>query len=296
MVRSPSVTLIAGLLLALAAWPAIAAERPQFSIGAIADCQYAAEPDASPRLYGTAPGKLAAAVADFNNQKLAFVVQLGDFIDRDWTSFDTLLPIAQRLRHRWRFVLGNHDFAVAEDRKLAVPARLGMPARYYSFVEHGWMFVVTDGNGLSSYGWPAGSANDIRSHAVHACLYPAAPLWDGGIDEAQMDWIEARLVEADQRGLKVMMLSHFPVYPANPHNLWNADAVTAMLARHPSVKLWLDGHNHDGNYGIRDGIHYVNLKAMLDTSETAYARLDVFADRIELRGFGRQPSMTLPLR
>jgi len=92
------------------------------------------------------------------------------------------------------------------------------------------------------------------------------------------------------------MFSHFPVYPANAHNLWNADAVTAMLARHPSVKLWLDGHNHDGNYGIRDGIHYVNLKAMLDTPETAYARLDIFTDRIELRGFGRQQSMTLPLR
>lgn len=45
-----------------------------------------------------------------------------------------------------------------------------------------------------------------------------------------------------------------------------------MLERHPSVKLWLDGHDHDGNYGVRAGIHYLNLKGMLDTEETAYGR------------------------
>ncbi len=43
------------------------------------------------------PAKLAAAVADLNRQKLAFVVHLGDFIDRDWASYDLLLPIARKL-------------------------------------------------------------------------------------------------------------------------------------------------------------------------------------------------------
>ncbi len=75
-----------------------------------------------------------------------------------------------------------------------------------------------------------------------------------------------------------MLFNHFPLYPENPHNLWNAPAVMALLERHPSAKIWLDGHNHDGNYGARAGIHYVNLKAMLDTEETSYARLDFFAD------------------
>lgn len=79
-------------------------------------------------------------------------------------------------------------------------------------------------------------------------------------------------------------------------NLWNADDVIAMLDRHPSVKIWLDGHNHEGNYGERNGIHYVNLKAMLDTEENAYSRLDFFDDRIELHGVGRQESRVLRLR
>jgi manganese-dependent ADP-ribose/CDP-alcohol diphosphatase len=111
-----------------------------------------------------------------------------------------------------------------------------------------------------------------------------------------MRWIDARLAQADKAGLKAMLFSHFPLFPENPHDLWNAADVIAMLERHPSAKIWLDGHNHEGNYGLRDGIHYVNLKAMLDTDQTAYAILDFFPDRVELHGVGRQPSLTLKLR
>ncbi len=279
----------------LAASPA-SAERPLFSIGAIADCQFADEPDAPPRLYHTAPGKLAAAVADFNRHDLAFAVHLGDFIDKDMASYDALLPIAGRLRHPWQFVLGNHDFAVADADKARVPAKLGMPARYHRFISHGWMFIVTDGNGLSSYAWPQGSAELAHSMAIHDAHYADKPLWDGAIDDVQLRWIDAQLGEADRRGLKAMLFSHFPLWPENPHNLWNAPAVIALLERHPSVKIWLDGHNHEGNYRLRAGIHYVNLKAMLDTDETAYAFLDFFRDRVRLRGVGRQQSMTLKLR
>jgi len=282
-------------LVGIAATPA-SGETPQFTIGAIADCQFADEPDAPPRLYHTAPGKLRDAVVDFNRRTLAFAVHLGDFIDKDMASYDVLLPIAAKARAPWQFVLGNHDFAVDDASKAKVPARLGMPARYHSFVHHGWMFIVTDGNGLSSYAWPAGSRELAHSMAQHDALYAGRPLWDGGIDEAQMRWIDARLAEADKQGLKVMLFSHFPLFPENPHNLWNAADVIAMLDRHPSAKIWLDGHNHEGNYGLRNGIHYVNLKAMLDSGQTAYAYLDFYADRVELRGVGRQQSMRLMLR
>ncbi|MGH6613501.1 metallophosphoesterase [Sphingomonas sp.] len=271
-------------------------ERPAFSIGAIADAQYVDAPDNGQRLYHTAPGKLAAAIADFNRQRLAFVVHLGDFIDHDWPSYDALLPIARKLKHPWHFALGNHEFAVDDAHKSLIVAKLGMPARYYCFKDHGWLFIVTDGNDLSSYGWPEGSPEHKRSMDAHAALYADKPLWDGGIGDAQLRWIDAQLAEADRRGLKAMLFSHFPLYPENPHNLWNTPAVMALLDRHASAKIWLDGHNHDGNYGVRAGIHYVNLKAMLDTPETSYARLDFFADRVVVKGTGRQSDMVLRLR
>ena len=287
---------IALITLGASASPPAATERPLFSIGAIADVQYADADDNGERRYRTAPGKLAAAIDDFNRQRLDFVVHLGDFIDRDWASYDALLPVAARLKHRWHFALGNHEFSVDDAHKPQVPAKLGMKARYYSFVRHGWMFIVTDGNDLSSYAWPAGSPEHRRSMDAHAALYPDKPLWNGGIGDAQMAWIDARLSEADRRGLKVMLFSHFPLWPENPHNLWNAPAVIALLERHPSAKVWLDGHNHDGNYAVRSGIHYVNLTAMLDTPETSYARLDFYPDRVVVDGTGRQADLRLMLR
>jgi hypothetical protein len=285
---------VAGLFCAAPA--ALAQDRPLFSIGAIADAQYADEPDSGQRLYSTTQRKLAAAVADFNGQKLAFVVHLGDFIDKDWASYDALLPVARRLHHPWHFVLGNHEFAVDDAHKPAIPAKLGMSARHYSFVSHGWLFIVTDGNDLSSYGWPEGSPQHMRSMAAHARLYPDKPLWDGGIGDAQLAWIDAQLARADRKGMKAMLLSHFPLYPDNPHDLWNAPAVMALIERHRSAKVWLDGHNHDGNYGEHAGLHYLNLKAMLDTQQTSYARLDFFADHILVHGTGRQQDYVLQLR
>lgn len=92
-----------------------------------------------------------------------------------------------------------------------------------------------------------------------------------------------------------MLFSHFPRRPENPHKLWNAADVRSLLDRHASVKIWLEDHDHEGNYGVRNGILYLNLKAMLDTPETAYARLDSFADRVEVHGVEMQESMVLPL-
>lgn len=286
-------------VLASLAWatPAVAADdRPAFSIGAIADAQYAVEPDGGERMYHLTPTKLAAAIDDLNRQKLAFVVHLGDFIDRDWASYDALLPVAAKLRHPWHYVLGNHEFSIDDAHKPFVAAKLGMPARYYSFSSHGWRFIVTDGNALSSYGWPAGSPEYQRSMALHAARYPDKPLWDGGIDSDQLRWIDAQLSDADRRGMKAMLFSHFPLWPENPHNLWNAPDVMALIERHRSAKIWLDGHNHDGNYGEHAGVHYLNLKAMLDTPQTAYARLDFFADRVVVHGVGRQADYVLKLR
>ena len=271
-------------------------EKPLFSIGAIADCQYADEPDAGKRMYRSASEKLREAVAAFNKLDLAFVVHLGDFIDGDWHSYDTILPIAQASKNPLRFVLGNHDFAVADDKKLLVPAKLGMPARYYSFESQGWVFVVLDGNDVSSYGWPEADPKTVASRKIHDEKYSTAPLWDGGLGEEQMRWLDHTLSTADATSKKVMIFCHFPVYPENPHDLWNAPDVIALLEKHASVKMWLNGHNHDGNYGEKNQIHYLNLRGMLDTPETSYAVLDFFADKIVVHGTGRQQDFTLPLR
>ncbi|HEY4078995.1 MAG TPA: metallophosphoesterase [Rhizomicrobium sp.] len=287
---------LATLLAAPAILKAQAEPRPDFRIGAIADCQYADEPDNGQRLYRLSPAKLRAAVTDFNRQELAFAVHLGDFIDKDWSSFDALLPIAGQFQGPWHFTLGNHDFLVADDKKPLVAARLGMPARYYKFASHDWLFVALDGNDVSSYAWPTESPELAASMHLHDEQYPRASLWNGALGAAQMRWLDETLTKADHQGRKVMLMCHFPVYPDNPNNLWNAADVLALIDRHPSVRIWLNGHNHDGNYGIRNSVQYLNLHGMLDTQQTAYAVLDFYADRIAVNGRGRERDVILPLR
>ncbi|MDB5739180.1 MAG: hypothetical protein JWP16_220 [Alphaproteobacteria bacterium] len=272
------------------------AEEPVLRIGAIADCQYADQPDNGERRYRLSPQKLRGAVETFKTRNVDFAVHLGDFIDKGWESFDTVLPITRQLDRPWHFVLGNHDLLVADDRKRMVPERLGMPARYYSFSRQGWLFVVLDGNDVSTYGWPKGSAEDAASLRLKAARYPDASTWSGAIGAAQLAWLDKVLDDGDALGLKAMLFCHFPLWPDTANNLWNAAEVMARIERHPCVKLWLDGHNHDGNYGVRAGIHYLNLRGMLDTAMTAYAVLNLLGDRIAVEGFGREQDFTLPLR
>lgn len=298
---------------AMAASAKAQGKTPMFSIGAIADSQYADAPDAPPRFYRAALGKLERAVDDLNTRDLKFVAHLGDYIDRDWKSYETQRPVKAMLKHPWRFVLGNHDFNVENDKKMQVPGEQGLlscfnmqddpqpvcqQARFHAFEESGWRFIVLDGNDLSTYAWPAGSDKDKLSRKIHDEQYPDAKPWNGGIGAEQMAWLEGELCKADADGAPVMLLCHFPIWPeADPDiKLWNAAEVVALIEKHPSAKVWLNGHEHAGGYGVRAGLHYLNLKGMLDTEETSYAVIDFYADRLEVQGIGREPGRRLMLR
>ena len=116
--------LACAILLLLGLAGCAATKHEPFAIGLIADCQYADADTAGVREYRLAPEKLAACVDDLTERELAFVVHLGDFTDRDWSSFDVVAPIFERLRAPHHHVLGNHDFAVADEHKANVPARI----------------------------------------------------------------------------------------------------------------------------------------------------------------------------
>jgi len=270
--------------------------HPLFSIGAIADCQYADQDDGKVRMYRMSTRKLLDAIEDLNTQDLEFVVHLGDFIDKDFDSFATLAPIASRLKPPWRHVLGNHDYAVHDAFKPIVHKQLGMPSRYYSFEKNDWVFIVTNGNDLSTYAWPKRSTEHAEGSRLYAQQYGDRPSWNGGIGPDQMRWIEGILTDADKAGKKVMLFSHFPIFPKNNHDLWNASQVMQNLVGHRSVKAWVNGHNHKGNYGQNAGIHFVTMQGMVDTVETAYSTIDFFDDRIEIQGVERQKSYRLELR
>ncbi len=267
-----------------------------FSFGVIADCQYCSDPGTGARKYAQSVDKLDVCVKHFNTLDLEFVVHLGDFIDRDFESFDVVGPVYAQLKAPKYHVLGNHDFSVADDKKALVPAKMNMPSKYYDFEIKGWRFVVLNGNDISFHGYPEGSKEYEHAATYYEENKISSPKWNGGMGDAQLNWLKKVLKKASKNHENVVLYSHFPIFPENVHNLWNANEVLELIEKYPCVKAYVNGHNHAGNYGVHAGIHYVTMKGMVDTEETSYAVIHVTADSMEIEGFGREENRDLKLR
>jgi predicted phosphodiesterase len=279
--------------------PAIVA----FRFGIIADPQYAdIEPHVGMnRHYANSLEKLAEAIEVFNGEDLSFVMTLGDIIDRDFRSFDDILPVYERLNHETFFLLGNHDFSVAPQHLPQVAARVGLPSPYYGFARHGWRFVVLNGNEISTFAPPEGqpyrALADVRLAELRAEAAINAHPWNAALSDEQFAWLGDEIQAAKVAGERVIVMNHYPVYPPNEHDAWDHDRIIALLTAHDHVAAYFSGHNHVGNYGEIDGRHFVNFKGMVDTeNDNTFAIVEVWQDRIEIRGFGREENRTLKLR
>ena len=266
-----------------------------FSYGVIADCQYSRYEDSGNRRYSLSGQKLKQAVIHFNKMDLEFVVQLGDFIDKDFTSYDTVLPILQQLNVDIFHVLGNHDFSVPDTLKDSVMKKLNLRSRYYDFAVKKYRFIVLDGNDISFHAYPKESDAYQETLLYYQQNKIDSPEWNGALGQQQLIWLRSVLNKACQSDEKVILFCHFPVYPENIHNLWNALEVMKVIESYPCVKAFMSGHNHQGNYGFKAGIHYLTFKGMVETEQTAYAEIMVYADSLKVIGFGREQDRVLTL-
>lgn len=275
-------------------------QEPLLRFGVIADPQYA-DLDPNPvlnRHFRQSLAKLSEAVATFEGEDLSFVMTLGDLIDRGWDNLEPALSIYRRSRHECLFLPGNHDFLVEPERIAAVHATLGMPAPYYSFTRAGIRFVVIDGCEESLFATVADPKRHARARtrldALKAKGAQNAMDWNAGISERQFAWIAGQLEAARTLGQKVIVMGHYPLYPATDHCLWDAEALRDLLASAPHVLAYLCGHDHRGGLGRAGTCWFVNFKGMVDTvSENAFARVDLYPDRLDIRGFGREESRAL---
>ena len=299
MPKSPlSFPAIAILLAALAAGGCRAPEPVTF--GVLSDCQFASVPASGTRFYDRSLLKLRDALDGFNARDLRFVVHLGDLIDRDAASYDLILPVFRHARAPVRFVLGNHDYDIAEADRPGLLDRLGIGLGYYAFTEGNWRFVVLNGDELA-FNSPKDAGLEQEAAAMYAALLaakrPNATKWNGGIGRAQMAFLEDELATADRKGLSAVILCHFPVHPPAAHNLWNDGEVVARLESHPSVKAYFAGHNHDGGLAVKNGIVYLTFAGIVETPDTsASAVVTLEKGRLVVDGSGREPDRTVALR
>jgi hypothetical protein len=298
---APAVSRLLLLLLSAAALgSASCSDRSSVTFGVLTDIQFAVAPASGSRHYDRSWLKLRRALETFEGRGVRFVVHLGDLIDHDAASYDVILPAFAHAPAPVRFVLGNHDFDVAPELRAGLLARLGVGRGYYAFSEGEWRFIVLNGDELG-FNFPKDEALARESAGMFAALTaagrPNATQWNGGAGRDQLAFLEAELRAADRDGRPAAVFCHFPVFPPAGHNLWNDEAVVALLGRHPSAKAFFSGHNHAGDEAVKDGVVYLTFAGLVETPDSlAGAVVTLARDRLVVDGFGREPDRTLPLR
>ncbi|SHF90491.1 3',5'-cyclic AMP phosphodiesterase CpdA [Fodinibius roseus] len=271
------------------------------SFGVIADAQYADLPVHGNRHYRSSLDNMEKAAKQLNTYTLDFVVHLGDMIERDFNSFDDIIPIYNKIETQKYVVLGNHEFAVASEKKNDVPTKLGLDKRYFSILQKGWKFIFLDGQDLSVMAHPPGSAKYKASQAMLDSLKKTgqdnAQSWNGGLSSKQLAWLRKQLDEAQKNDYKVTVFNHFPVYPVeSTHNLWNDREVVNLLEQYEVVKIYMNGHNHSGGDAIHNGIYYLNLKGMVENPDAStFAICHIFENYLLIDGKGNEYDRVIPI-
>lgn len=270
------------------------------SFGLVTDVQYADVDIEGERDYRASLTKLDAAVAALSSLHLPFTVHLGDLIDRDWNSFEPVLASLKRLGHPVQHVLGNHDFSVADANKARVPELLGIPLGYREIQHAGVRWLILDTSEISTYRHPAGSrdsamAADTMERLKSTRAENAKP-WNGGISETQLAWLDGRLAEADHAHDPVLICGHHPLISESGHQAWNAPQILATLAKHPSARAYLCGHQHAGGEAIFNGRPMIIFKSLLHLPDvTSWSVLRLGRRFLHIDGHGRELSRALPL-
>ncbi|CAM3415005.1 hypothetical protein BS639_17585 [Rouxiella silvae] len=268
--------------------------------GLIADPQYAdAEPGVThPRFYRNSLCKLSKAIAELNDHRLEFVVTLGDLIDRDWKSFDAVLPVYEALRHPHAVVIGNHDAQVITEYLSEQTPVQGLPKSYYQFGQPGYRFIVIDGNDHSLYCNEGNGNERQRAQATLESLIAEGAMqaqsWNGGVGSQQLQWLEQTLSHAQAQQETVLVFGHYPLAPDNKHNLWNCKTVVELLCRY-GVRAYFAGHDHEGGYARIGGTDFITLKGMVDGADRLpFALVELKAGEMTINGYGPEISRVLP--
>jgi manganese-dependent ADP-ribose/CDP-alcohol diphosphatase len=124
--------------------------------------------------------------------------------------------------------------------------------------------------------------------------------YNGGFGEEQRKWL-AQELDCDD---KVIIASHIPLFPGSCGDstlLWDYPEVLEILAQSKAkIMAVFSGHDHDGGYKFDEKlkIHYLTLPSPMVCKNknelSAHGIVDVFEDRLEIKGYGTVKSMSLP--
>jgi alkaline phosphatase len=255
-------------------------EAPRLRVGLITDLHYADKAPAGTRHYRETLAKLEEAAKQFEQDKPAFVVELGDLIDAA-DSVDVEQRYLKTINREFsaickdrHYVLGNH--CVDTLKKDEFLGGVEQENSYYSFDRSGFHFIVLD-SCFRGDGEPYGRKNFQWT--------------DANIPTAELEWLEVDLKANDK---PVIVFAHQRLDVSNDHGVKNNANVRKILEASGRVLAVFQGHSHQNDLKEIDGIHYCTLVAMVEGSgaeNNGYSLMEIEPNGIiHLTGFRKQKS------
>lgn len=268
------------------------AQVPQLRIGLLADIQYCACETAGTREYSKSTVKLDEAIKVINSAEVDFTVEVGDMIDRDFISFDPIITRLNKLKSKWIFVPGNHDFNVEDSLKKKVWKMIPSKKGYWSQVIGDVRIVYLNGFQNSVIAYPKGSKdqkeNKLRLEQLEKEKAKNASDWNGGLGKNQLEWINKQVEQANNGNQKLVVFGHQPIIPGEEHSMWDSAKLIDVLAAYHQKVLYICGHKHAGGDHTIRNTRIINLKGMVEQPVTSFGILSVYPDRWEVKGYGLQ--------
>ena len=205
-------------------------------------------------------GRAAAAIGS------RFVISVGDnfyqngvasVADPQWQSSFERIYTDPALMTKWHVILGNHDYQGDVEAQLAYAAtspRWSLPARYYTRTE-----TLADGTSVEFFFLD--TSRYIRSYQHH----PEVRV-QGQDKQAQLDWLEHAL--ATSKAAWKIVVGHHQLYTVTgqdhdfPEMIW---PFKPLLDRY-GVRAYINGHEHNLEHIVVDGVHYITCGAGSATS------------------------------
>jgi acid phosphatase len=223
-----------------------------------------------------------------------FVISVGDnfyedgvssVADPQWQSSFERIYTDPALLTKWHVILGNHDYQGDVDAQLAyatTSSRWSLPARYYTRTE-----TLADGTTVEFFHL------DTSRYILEYLRRPKVRV-QGQDKQAQLDWLERAL--ARSKAAWKIVVGHHQLYTVTgqQHDFPEMIGPFKPLLDRYGVRAYINGHEHNLEHIVVDGVHYITCGAGSATSPVVTPPQGQFASdhhgfmtmRLEAEGLG----------
>ena len=246
----------------------------------VTDLHYCKKDDPIGRRHCLSAEKLKRII-DEHSDGCDFIVDLGDTADgfegsgNQETLMEEIAEILKNSGLPYYCAIGNHDTSLPKNK---IEKILNMPNRYYSFDTKDYTCLILDAN-----------MNDpLKPYPDKETLWTETYL-----DPEQLKWAAQTIAAASK---PVLIFCHelfvFEKFEnKNDHIIMNRDDAVDIFEKSGKVKAVFCGHYHFGGYVKHNGIHYTVFHSLCLREDLTCAVVTIDDGKIEIEGFGLQPSM-----